>query len=117
MGYYVPRLDMNEREFVIGKMGTVREFVKAHNILADCIEELNMKIDEVNAKLFNLMERTCEMSDKICYPIDECHEIHGTDCPAWKCSVCGNDFPKESNYCSNCGARVDKEKIKYIPDI
>lgn len=56
-------------------------------------------------------------SGEICYPIDECHEIHGTDCPAWKCSVCGDEFPEESNYCSNCGARVDKEKIKYIPDI
>lgn len=40
-----------------------------------------------------------------------------SDCPAWKCSVCGDEFPAESNYCSNCGARVDKEKIKYIPDI
>lgn len=46
-----------------------------------------------------------------CYPIDEYHEIHGTDCPAWKCSVCGDEFPAESNYCSNCGAWVDKEKL------
>lgn len=57
------------------------------------------------------------MSDKICYPIDEMHEIHGTDCPAWKCSVCGDEFPAESNYCSNCGARVDKEKLTNAYDI
>lgn len=54
---------------------------------------------------------------KVCYPIDEYHELHGTDCPAWRCSICRNEFPAESNYCSNCGARVDKDKLRIYPDI
>ncbi len=58
-----------------------------------------------------------ESKSLICYPIDEWHELHGTDCPAWKCSVCGDEFPAESNYCSNCGAWINKEKLTKAIDI
>ena len=53
MSYHVPRMTINEREIVIGKMGTFRELVKAHNALAECIEEQAKRIDALEAKLCN----------------------------------------------------------------
>jgi hypothetical protein len=36
--------------------------------------------------------------------------ILGTDAPlSYKCSACGEWSVDESNYCPNCGARMDKE--------
>lgn len=82
-------------------------------------KKLYMGIDDANGTLIvdNLTPEQTIAATLICYPIDEIHEIHGTDCPAWKCSVCGDEFPAESNYCSNCGAWVDKEKLRTYPDI
>ena len=77
-------------------------------------KEQGLIFDEL---LYVEIEEPTTSGNEICYPLDECHELHGTDCPAWKCSVCGDEFPAESNYCSNCGSRIDKEKIKHIPDI
>ena len=79
---------------------------------------------ERSVKTLRDVEQVYEMLYKLgwekvdtCYPIDEYNELHGTDCPAWKCSVCGDEFPAESNYCSNCGSRVNKEKLRIYPDI
>lgn len=51
MSYHVPRMSVNEREIILGKMGTLRELVKAHNILAEFIEVQAKRIDELEAKL------------------------------------------------------------------
>ena len=45
---------------------------------------------------------------QFCHPIDTNEELHGTDCPAWKCSVCNELFEEGVSYCSQCGAKVVK---------
>ena len=55
-------------------------------------------------KAIELWNRRAE--SKICIPTDTGSELHGTDCPAWKCSVCGDLFEADTNYCSQCGAKV-----------
>ena len=47
MSECVPRMTVNEREITLGKMGTIRELVRAHNVLAECIEEQSKRIDEL----------------------------------------------------------------------
>lgn len=47
MSYHVPRMTLNEREIVLGKMDTIRELVKAHNELAEHIEKQAKRIDEL----------------------------------------------------------------------
>lgn len=39
-------------------------------------------------------------------PINVSAELHGTDCPAEKCSACGELFEEGANFCSWCGRRV-----------
>ena len=43
---------------------------------------------------------------ELTFPISNGQELHGTDCPAEKCSVCGELFEEGANYCSWCGRRV-----------
>ena len=45
-------------------------------------------------------------AERTCKPIESNTCLSGTDCPAWKCSECGELFEMGVNYCSNCGARV-----------
>lgn len=49
MSYHVPRMFVNEREIVLGKMSTIREIVRAHNELAEHIEKQAKRIDELTA--------------------------------------------------------------------
>ena len=50
--------------------------------------------------------------------VDAAPVIHGRwidipDKPEWDqkmCSICGDYFCCQGNYCSNCGAKMDKEK-------
>lgn len=39
-------------------------------------------------------------------PISTGKCLRGTDCPAEKCSACGELFEEGSLYCSNCGRKV-----------
>ena len=89
----------------MNEYATVEHYV--NNVIGEITER---DVEQVSEMLYKLGWEKVET----CYPIDEYHELHGTDCPAWKCSVCGDEFPAESNYCSNCGSRVDKEKTTYI---
>ena len=45
-------------------------------------------------------------AERTCKPIDSERCLPGTDCPAWLCSECGELFERETNFCSNCGAKV-----------
>lgn len=45
-------------------------------------------------------------SERTCKGIDVNDELHGTDCPAWMCSECGELFEAGAKYCSQCGAKV-----------
>lgn len=46
------------------------------------------------------------LGNRICKPIETTRCLHGTDCPAWLCSECGELFEEGTNFCSNCGAKV-----------
>lgn len=89
----------------MNEYATIEHYV--NNVIGEITER---DVEQVSEMLYKLGWEKVET----CYPINEYHELHGTDCPAWKCSVCGDEFPAESNYCSNCGLRVDKEKTTYI---
>jgi len=45
-------------------------------------------------------------AERTCKGIDTFEELSGTDCPAWKCSECGELFEIYGHYCTNCGAKV-----------
>ena len=49
MSYHVPRMTVNESIIVLGKKATIREFVSAHNELAEHIEMQAKRIDELEA--------------------------------------------------------------------
>lgn len=49
-------------------------------------------------------------AERTCRPIEMiCETLPGTDCPAWKCSECGELFEEGARYCSQCGAKVVEE--------
>lgn len=39
-------------------------------------------------------------------PISTSEKLSGTDCPAEKCSACGELFEEGSKFCSSCGRLV-----------
>ena len=61
-----------------------------------CIDEYQNAIDAWNTRA----ERTCRPIEMIC------ETLPGTECPAWKCSECGELFEEGARYCSQCGAKV-----------
>ena len=40
---------------------------------------------------------------ELAFPLRTNEELSGTDCPAEKCSVCGELVEEGVNFCSNCG--------------
>ena len=39
-------------------------------------------------------------------PVNTNAELSGTDCPAEKCSACGELFEEGADFCSHCGRMV-----------
>lgn len=50
-----------------------------------------------------------QLTKRTCKPTESERCLHGTDCPAWLCSECGELFELGTNFCSNCGAKVVDE--------
>lgn len=59
-----------------------------------------------------IIERRRYIPERTCKPTESERCLHGTDCPAWLCSECGELFELGTNFCSNCGAKVIQEKGK-----
>ena len=71
-------------------------------------------VDAVPLEDFRSMERTVNKLTKAITDAESVRHGHWIDVNGdgslWRCSVCGELQCCESNYCGDCGAKMDKEK-------
>lgn len=88
----------------------VREFAQRYERRIAELEELIARQGKHIVELEDKLSET--RTERTCMPTESGRCLHGTDCPAWLCSECGELFEQGTNFCSNCGAKVIEEKGK-----